>query len=177
MSRQYNFSNREVPPEPHSLGTVLAIDTGSPVVSVALSAGGEVIAERTSELRQSSERLLQMIDEVLGSSGLRLPEIDLLLGLRGPGSFTGLRVGLATLLGMRMALGIDTGTLPTLQVLATLAPTDARLITACVDALQGRWLTQEFAAAPTYLPINEPVITSAESLAMKSTGHFVGFGI
>jgi len=177
MSRQYNFSSHEAPPSPDPLSAALAIDTGSPVVSVAVSAGGDVVADRATELRRSSGRLLQMIDEVLADAGLRLHQIDLLVGLRGPGSFTGLRVGLATLLGMRMALGTRTATLPTLQVLASLAPDDGSRVTACVDAPRGEWLTQEFSSRPPYSPLNEPSLSSAENLSNSGSGQYVGFGV
>lgn len=177
MSRQYNFSNHEAPPSPDTLSAALAIDTGSPLVSVAVSVSGEVVADQAMELRHSSGRLLQMIDEVLADSGLQLPQIDLLVGLRGPGSFTGLRVGLATLQGMRMALGTRTATLPTLQVLASLAPHDGSRVTACVDALRGAWLMQEFSSGPPYSPLNEPNLSSAENLSRSGSSHCVGFGV
>lgn len=177
MSHQYSFSSNETPPEPQPVGAALAIDTGSPVVSVALSLAGRVVAERATELRESSSQLLRMIDEVLEVAGLRLADLDMLLGLRGPGSFTGLRVGLATLQGIRMALGIETATLPTLQVLATLVSPGDLQGTACVDALQGRWLTQDFGSTPPFLPIDEPTTTATEDLAARASGTLVGFGI
>jgi tRNA threonylcarbamoyl adenosine modification protein YeaZ len=177
MNRQYNFSNLQTPPVAQPVEAALAIDTGSPVVSVAVSVGGQVVAERAIEQRQSSGRLLQMIDEALEESGLQLFEIDLLLGLRGPGSFTGLRVGLATLQGIRMALATQTATFPTLQVLATLAPAGSHTITACVDALRGQWLMQDFMAVPPYRPLDTPETSSAEDFSVKGSHHFVGFGI
>ena len=104
MSGQYSFSINESSPTPQLSRAVLAIDTGSPLASVAIAIGGEVVAHRATEQRRSSGRLLEMIDQVLATAGLPLAAVDLLLGLRGPGSFTGLRVGLATLQGIRLAL-------------------------------------------------------------------------
>ena len=173
MNCQYNFSSRETLPNE----AALALDTGSPVVSVAVSVGGRLAAERTIEQRQSSGRLLQIIDEVLEESGLRLSQIDLLLGLRGPGSFTGLRVGLATLQGMRLALGTRTATFPTLQVLATLAPAGSHSITACVDALREQWLIQDFVASPPYEPIQSPESLSGKDLLNRKSHIYIGFGI
>ena len=135
MNRQYNFSQPGTSPAPEPDRKVLAIDTGSPVVSVAVSIGTEVAANRATEVRQSSGQVLQMIDAVLTDAALSLTQIDLLLGLRGPGSFTGLRVGLATLQGIRLALGTSTATFPTLRVLASLAPYKASTVTACVDTI------------------------------------------
>lgn len=177
MHGQYNFSRQDDSPEPMAQGSVLAIDTGSPLVSVALSLHDEVVAERATAIRQSSGRLLQMIDEVLNEAGMQLPQVNLLLALRGPGSFTGLRVGLATLQGMRMALQTQTATLPTLQVLATLAPAEAPSVTACVDALREGWFVQDFSSGPAYLPLDEPFLCDAESLIAGKISHLVGFGI
>lgn len=178
MSDQYSFSSQETPPASPSLYSALALDTGSPLVSIAVSIGGQVVAERTVEQRQSSSRLLQMIDECLRSAGLRLADIDLLVALRGPGSFTGLRIGLATLQGIRFALGTPTATFPTFQVLASLAPPeDGRQVKACVDALRGQWLTQEFESSPPYSSRTEPRVVAAESLLAQPSSHCVGFGI
>jgi len=177
MNRQYSFSHPGALPARDSTGIVLAIDTGSPVVSVALSVGAEVVSRRATEVRQSSGQVLQMIDAVLTDAAVRLPQIDLLLGLRGPGSFTGLRIGLATLLGIRLALGISTATLPTLQVLASMAPDEASNVTACVDALRGQWLRQDFSAAAPYPPLHEPGHTTTKGLAASSSSHLIGFGV
>jgi tRNA threonylcarbamoyl adenosine modification protein YeaZ len=177
MGRQYNFSQHGTSADPEPDRRVLAIDTGSPVVSVAVSIGTEVAAKSVTEVRQSSGQVLQMIDAVLRDAALQLSQIDLLLGLRGPGSFTGLRVGLATLQGIRLALGTSTATFPTLRVLASLAPQEATTVTTCVDALRGQWLRQGFSASPPYSPIDEPELATAESLAANSTSHLIGFGI
>lgn len=177
MNSQYNFSRQEAPPASRPATTVLAIDTGSPIASVAVSVDTELTAVRSVEQRQSSGKILQLIDEALTVSDMRLSEVELLIGLRGPGSFTGLRVGLATLQGMRWALGLQAGTLPTLQVLATLAPVDATRVISCVDGLRGEWLTQEHAATPPHTPVEEPRVSTAAELTAESYTHFIGFGV
>jgi tRNA threonylcarbamoyladenosine biosynthesis protein TsaB len=75
----------------------LAIESATRVCSVALARGGEVVAERANDdARLHSERLLPLIDELLAGAGARLAEIDAFAISIGPGSFTGLRIGLAT---------------------------------------------------------------------------------
>jgi tRNA threonylcarbamoyladenosine biosynthesis protein TsaB len=123
---------------------VLAIDSGSPLVSVALGAGAQVAARRAMAMAHSSEALLRGIDEVLAEAGVRLAEIDGLVGLRGPGSFTGLRVGLSTLLGLHQALDVPATALPTLDVLRLAAPPTARRVVSVVDALRGEWFVKVF---------------------------------
>lgn len=177
MSGQYSFSRNEAPPAPTAAAAVLALDTGSPVVSVAVSIAGEVVAEEATELQRSSGRLLEMIDRSLQAAGLAAGDLDLLIGLRGPGSFTGLRVGLATLQGMRLALGVPAATMTTLQVLATLAPEIGPRVTSCVDALRGEWIAQDFSSSPPHEPRSEPQLRTAPQIAAVPSRQLVGFGI
>jgi tRNA threonylcarbamoyl adenosine modification protein YeaZ len=100
---------------------VLGLDTGSPLVSVAVTCGDRVLAERATELRRSSERLVGLIDDVLTAAGVSPGALHGVVALRGPGSFTGLRVGLATALGLSQGLGCLAAAPPTLLVLAAWA--------------------------------------------------------
>jgi tRNA threonylcarbamoyl adenosine modification protein YeaZ len=85
--------------------------------------------------------LLRWIEEVLLEAGVRAADLAGLVALAGPGSFTGLRVGLATALGLHQALGIPATTLPTLRVLAAAAPAGRRAL-CVVPALPGEWFAQ-----------------------------------
>ncbi len=96
----------------------LALDTGSPTVSVALARGGIVVAERSVAMDRSSALLLALVQEVLTEAGARLTDLAGIAALRGPGSFTGLRIGLATVLGLHQALGVPATALETLRALA-----------------------------------------------------------
>ena len=177
MSGQYNFSQMDERPATDSFKTVLAIDTGSPVVSVAISIDGEIAAESNTEARHSSSRLLEMIDDCLGQAGIEARALDLLVGVRGPGSFTGLRVGLATLQGMRMALGIQASTITTFQVLASLSSRRSQPAIACVDALRDKWMTQEFDSGSFLESEAAPQVWSAEDFAPLRSTCLIGFGI
>jgi len=133
-------------------GPLLALDTGSPLVSVALARDGAVVAARSVEQERSSIRLLEMVREVLDEAGIGAGDLGVLGGiavLRGPGSFTGLRIGLATALGLHQALGVPATALPSLPVLAAAAATTedrGGIVIAVVDALRGDWSAQAFAA-------------------------------
>jgi tRNA threonylcarbamoyl adenosine modification protein YeaZ len=124
---------------------LLALDTGSPQVSVALGQGSQVIAERSVEIDRSSGRLLEMIAEVLAEAGAKPADLGGVLALQGPGSFTGLRIGLATALGLHQALGVPATAIPTLRVLAVRAAEPGTVV-AAVDALRGEWSAQAFRA-------------------------------
>jgi tRNA threonylcarbamoyl adenosine modification protein YeaZ len=136
-------------------GAVLALDTSSPVVSVAVAAGDRVLAWRQGAQRESSARLLAWIEETLAEAGLPLAEVAGVVALAGPGSFTGLRVGLATALGLHQALGVAATTLPTLQVLAAAAAPHPRAL-CVVPALPGEWFAQPWSTGWPPVALGEP---------------------
>jgi tRNA threonylcarbamoyl adenosine modification protein YeaZ len=97
---------------------VLALDTATPVATVALVRGGEVLGERLSR----ASRVLADADELLREAGLSPHELGGVAVGTGPGSFTGLRIGLAAVRGLSVALGIPAAGVSTLDALAAGAP-------------------------------------------------------
>ena len=97
---------------------ILAFDTATEVATSALVADGEVLGERTSR----AVTLLEDIDALLRQGGIRPHDIEALAVGIGPGSFTGLRIGLATARGLALALEIPAAGVSTLAALAAGAP-------------------------------------------------------
>ncbi len=97
---------------------VLAFDTASPEPAVTLLAGGKIFDRRLPADRSLSERLLPAVKSCLLESGGRLEECDRIAVCSGPGSFTGLRIGLATAWGLGRALNLPVETLSTLEAMA-----------------------------------------------------------
>ena len=122
---------------------LLTLDTGSPQVSVAVGQGSRLLAERSVEIDRSSGRLLEMISEVLAEAGAKPADLGGVLALQGPGSFTGLRIGLATALGLHQALGVPATAISTLRVLAARTGEPGTVV-AAVDALREEWSAQAF---------------------------------
>lgn len=86
---------------------LLAIDTAAETVGVAVAVGGEVRAEIVeASATEHSRRLFRLVDAVLGGADLRKTDLTHVGVTVGPGSFTGLRVGLATAKGIAYALNI-----------------------------------------------------------------------
>ena len=160
---------------------LLVLDTGSPLVSVAVGREGRVVAERSVELGRSSARLLDMMAEVLEEAGLKPADLGGIAVLRGPGSFTGVRIGLATILGMHQALGVPATGLSTLQALAASIPEGAGgTVLAVVDALRGDWSAQAFAAGPLPRPLGGEGLVPGPELPRLAGGGpavVVGFGV
>ena len=85
---------------------VLAADTSLPILSVALIGDGALIGAMALEGKGSrNEKLLPAVDWLLTENGIDRKAIDLLAVTRGPGSFTGVRIGLATIQGLALAIG------------------------------------------------------------------------
>jgi tRNA threonylcarbamoyl adenosine modification protein YeaZ len=85
---------------------ILAADTSLPLLSVALLRDEVLLGAIALEGKGSrNEKLLPAIDWLLAESGVARTQIDLFAVTRGPGSFTGVRIGLATMQGLALALG------------------------------------------------------------------------
>ena len=86
---------------------VLALDSAGSGCSVVVGAGETVLAaERCATARGQAEMLLPLVDVVMRRSGLSRLALDIVGATVGPGSFTGIRVGLATALGIALATGV-----------------------------------------------------------------------
>ena len=137
-------------------GLVLALDAGSPLVSVAVGRGGKALAVRAVAQQRSSTQLLALVAEALAELGARPRDLAGVVALAGPGSFTGLRVALATALGFHQALDLPGLAVPTLAAMAAAsAAPPGSLVIAAVDALRGEWSAQAFRAGPVPEPLGE----------------------
>ena len=115
--------------------TILAIDSSALPLSVALLRDDMLIAEYTITLKLThSETLMPVMDDVLKRTGTDLKEIDAFATAGGPGSFTGLRIGSATVKGLGDALGIPVISVPTLEAMAYNVFTHDGIIVPIMDA-------------------------------------------
>ena len=85
------------------MNNILAIDTSLAKCTVAVSTGDSLLQRSSDFDRQSAQRILPMISELLRSADLQLAELDLIAVMAGPGSFTGLRIGIGVAQGLSMA--------------------------------------------------------------------------
>ncbi len=102
---------------------VLGIETSTSQASVALLEGGEVVATRAhARPKQSAERLLPLIAELLSEAGWARTSISRLGVAVGPGSFTGLRVGIACAQGLSLGLDVPLIGVSSLAAMARAVP-------------------------------------------------------
>jgi tRNA threonylcarbamoyladenosine biosynthesis protein TsaB len=99
-------------------GLVLAFDTATEVAASALLDGSEVLGERTSR----AVTVLEDVDALLRQAGARPGDLEGIAVGTGPGSFTGVRIGLATARGLSLALDVGVAGVSTLDALAAGAP-------------------------------------------------------
>lgn len=154
---------------------ILAIDTCLFACSAAVVEDGVVRAARVEPMsRGHQERLAPLVAEVMAQAGVAFDRLDRIAVTVGPGSFTGLRVGLAFAKGLSAALGIPAVGVGSLEALAQ--PHNGRVF-AVLDAKRGQVYLQAFAdgvavSAPDALPIE----TAAARLAELAPDLLVGTG-
>src|SRR5437764_4672558 len=105
---------RAMPESSPSSMLILAFDTATEVATSALVADGEVLGERTSR----AVTLLEDVDALLRQGGAHADDVDALAVGIGPGSFTGVRVGIATARALAFALDVPVAGVSTLDALA-----------------------------------------------------------
>lgn len=117
----------------------LAVDTSSRVLSVALRSGNSEVFEANLEgTPRHSEQLIDLIEEGLDHLGLRKEEINRLIWGLGPGSFTGLRIGLSVLKGLCLGLGKPSFGVSSLDLIAWGSGMVTGELAVCVDARRER---------------------------------------
>lgn len=117
---------------------VLALDTASPEPAVSLSTEETVFQEPLAPDRRASENLLAALERCRERARLPLEAVQRIAVCSGPGSFTGVRVGLATAWGLSRALGIPVEAVSTLEAMAETARAPGRSrVAAVLDAGRG----------------------------------------
>ncbi|MCU0454080.1 MAG: tRNA (adenosine(37)-N6)-threonylcarbamoyltransferase complex dimerization subunit type 1 TsaB [Bacteroidetes bacterium] len=121
---------------------VLGIETATSVCSVGLVDGDRSIVRTIREDRVHSEKLLTLVDEVLREGRVVLSELDAVAVSSGPGSFTGLRIGVSAAKGLVAAIGKPLVAVSTLAAGAIAARAAGRIQAGAwlaMDARQGEW--------------------------------------
>ena len=120
---------------------LLAIDSATELLSAAVAAGESRYLFEADAGPRHSALLLEVIDMLLNKAGLRPGDLEGVICMKGPGSFTGLRVGYAAAKGICLARNIPLAALPTLDCMAWPCSFFPGLVVPLIDAKQNRFFT------------------------------------
>jgi tRNA threonylcarbamoyladenosine biosynthesis protein TsaB len=146
--------------------TVLAFDCAVSGMSVAVVRDGVRLAGLAEAGRDQAARLLPAIESVLAEAGVDRRDVSLIAVTVGPGSFTGVRVGLAAARGLAVGLAVPLAGIPTTSVLLAQSKPDGRLAVAAIDSRLGDW----FCAIEEVVG-GAPFAASARDLADRIAGR------
>ncbi len=118
---------------------ILAIETTSPAASVALIDGSrQVLMERSDEKLSHLQNLMPMIDRILKTRQMQIGDINCIAVSEGPGSFTGIRIGMAAAKGLAQVLDIGIIPVPTLKAMVLSMPGHEGILCPMLDARRGQ---------------------------------------
>ena len=114
---------------------ILSVDSSSVTASVAITENGKVLAENfINNGLTHSQTLMPMVEKTIQESGISVKDIDLFAITHGPGSFTGVRIGIASVKGMADALGKQCVAVSTLEAIAEPLKNEDVIACAVMDA-------------------------------------------
>jgi len=158
---------------------VLAIDTSTEALSVALRTEQGTSERGLETARGHAEHILSLIDAVLGEAGVRLTQLDGIAAGVGPGSFTGVRISVAVAQGLAYGAGLRVVPLTSLEALAFAAiESGADRVIACLDARMGEIYWGCFAADPVcgLRALGPLQVTAAKHVRLPSAERYRGVG-
>lgn len=161
-----DLSTSEKPP------VILAIETATRAGSVAVSRGAEILASSRGDASSShSMDLIENIDLVLREGSVPLSDVDLFAAAVGPGSFTGLRIGLATVKSLAVALNQKCAGVSTLGAIA-FATGESECTVALLPAGRGEVFAQMFSVRDgRVIAFDEAAHLSPQALVAKYEKH------
>lgn len=159
------------------MGLILNLETATRNCSVALARDGELIAlkESAGAGYSHAESLHVYIEECLRMVGLGYPDLDAIAVSEGPGSYTGLRIGVSAAKGLCYALGKPLIAVPTLEILASAAKVGHGVVIPLLDARRMEVYTAVYAADGTVLRSTTPEVLTVDSFHdIEGPAYLVG---
>ena len=136
---------------------VLAIDTSSNVATVAVMEDELLLGEYILNHKKThSQKIMTMIEQILSELELTVRDIDIFAAAIGPGSFTGLRIGVATVKALAHATGKPVVSVGTLEALAYNVPYAEHIIVPIMDARRDNVFTASYIWDEGFKEIGEP---------------------
>ena len=158
-----------------SAGHILGLDTGTSIASLALVSQGRIVQTINRPVPSHGAAIPGMVDEIVGRAGLSIRDLNAIAVGIGPGSFTGLRIGISYVKGLAMATGCAMAGVPSFDAIA-LAAWDAAtvrlgaLICVIFDARRGEVYAALYRVVADRLEkLSEELVVALEHLASRIT--------
>ncbi|MCP1996962.1 tRNA (adenosine(37)-N6)-threonylcarbamoyltransferase complex dimerization subunit type 1 TsaB [Flavobacterium sp. HSC-61S13] len=159
---------------------ILSVETATKNCSVSISGDGEVLLtkEMAEENFSHAEKLHLYIDEVLAQLDLKFKDLSALAVSKGPGSYTGLRIGVSAVKGLCYALGLPLIAINTLSVLAEQLSIDKGLIIPMIDARRMEVFTAVFTVDHNMIEDTKALVLTQDAFdyLQPQALHFIGDG-
>ncbi|MBE7042726.1 MAG: tRNA (adenosine(37)-N6)-threonylcarbamoyltransferase complex dimerization subunit type 1 TsaB [Ruminococcaceae bacterium] len=154
---------------------ILAVDTTTPMLTAAVWEDGVVLGEYSLNNKKAhSQKLMPLIQQLLQETGVSLEEIDLFGAANGPGSFTGIRIGLACIKALAQVTGKPIAPVNTLEGLAYNAYGELLPVFVLLDGGRRRVYAAEYRyEANKMVCVTEPYATTVDELAQSLQGRKV----
>src|SRR5476649_2247805 len=152
------------------MGLVLAFDCAVSGLAVAVVRDGSALAVHREDGREQAARLLPAIAALLQQAAVDRRSLSMIAVTVGPGSFTGVRVGLAAARGLALALDVPLAGLSTTATLLAQAPGDDRFVVAAIDSHLGDWFCAIRAGA-TQEGDGTPFLATTDALRERLRGR------
>lgn len=170
------------------MSLILCIETGTDVCSVALSKKGALLSLRESSLEHThGENLALFVEEMFSESGVEMDSLDAVAVGMGPGSYTGLRIGVSLAKGIAYALGIPLIAIGSMESMVRCALqdieentlsdiSDSAILVPMIDARRMEVYTELFDARGKSLTAVEAVVVDQNTFSEYRDREFVIFG-
>jgi tRNA threonylcarbamoyladenosine biosynthesis protein TsaB len=157
---------------------LLALDTSTESCSAALLCGDRLLERSEMAPRRHAELILPMIDSLLAEAGLSRRRLDGIAVGRGPGAFTGVRLGVSVAQGLALGLDIPVVPVSSLAALAQDVPASDGLILAVIDARMGEIYAGTFRRGADGLveALGEESVDRAEKLILRKSKQWSVIG-
>ncbi|MDR0602607.1 MAG: tRNA (adenosine(37)-N6)-threonylcarbamoyltransferase complex dimerization subunit type 1 TsaB [Treponema sp.] len=151
---------------------ILAIDTAAGILSLALGTEAGIWSAASDAGQRHSEMLMDMAESLIKNAGLSPGDLDGVACMKGPGSFTGLRIGFSAAKGIALALGIPLAASPTLDCMTVPYASWPDLILPVMDARKRRFFTALYRGNRRR---SEFMDAAVPEIALRISGH-IGSG-
>lgn len=158
--------------------TILALDCATGPASVAIMRQGKILAQaQDSRPHEQARALVPLIQDTVVQAGITFADIDILSTTSGPGSFTGIRLGLATARGLALAMEKPLYSFTTLQIMAfeAAALTHSERILSCLHAGKGQAYVQLFERKDSNA-LTEPAVMDFADIKKFTNDYTIAVG-